>query len=51
VSDKAAGLHGKNKVSGCGVTPGFKRFNRRQTVKAVVQFQRVKMLDVALQHL
>src|ERR1051326_7921455 len=51
VRNEAAGLHREDKIPGRCVAPGLKGLYGRQTIKAVVQLQRIKVADVVLQHL
>src|ERR1700731_3034064 len=49
--DETAGLHGEYKVPGRDVSPGFECLNRGKAVKAVIQFQAVKVADIIFEHL
>src|SRR6185312_12896539 len=49
--DESAGFYSKHKIFRRGGEPRLKSFNRRQPIKAVVQFQRIKMTDIIVEHL
>ena len=49
MGNKSAHFNGKDKVIGCGFSPGGKNFFRGEMIKTVVKLDSAKLPDIKLQ--